>query len=322
MPQRFAFSSILLPASLATSTGEIPIDLDTPTGALSGTLTLPDKRSKAPVMLIVSGSGPTDRDGNTPFSAGKNDSLKLLARALADSGIPSVRYDKRGVGRSASAANAEADLRFDDYVLDAECWVTKLSVDTRFPGVGIIGHSEGATIGLAAAAQSQLSAYVSIAGPAKRASNVIRRQLAGKLPLQLAERSEAILTSLEQGKTVDEIPAELMMLYRPSVQPYLISWFRYVPTVEIAKLPAPCLIIQGDTDIQVDIADAEALMAARSICEFHIIPGMNHVLKIVPADRAQQISSYGNPSLPIAPELIQHITAFISRLSSSPVRGS
>lgn len=290
------------------------IELETAIDRLFGTLTLPQRKTTAPVILLISGSGPTDRDGNSPGNGGKNDCLKLLAHALADSGFASVRYDKRGVGQSAAAAISEVDLRFEDYVSDAARWVVELSADPRFSGVVILGHSEGALIGLLAAQLIRPAAYISIAGPARKASDILRQQLAERLPLELATRNEAILTSLESSKTVDDVPRELMVLYRPSVQPYLISWLKYLPTHEIAKIAVPCLVLQGDSDVQVSVADAEQLGAAQPRCAVKVVRGMNHVLKMVSPDRAQQIASYGDPSLPIAPALIRNLTEFLSSL--------
>ena len=107
------------------------------------------------------------------------------------------------------------------------------------------------------------------------------------------------------------VPAPLAALYRPSVQPYLISWFAYTPATEIAKLTIPALIVQGTTDIQVTVAEARALQAALPSAKLTIVEGMNHVLKIVPADRSAQLASYADPSLPIAPEAPKSIAAFV-----------
>jgi uncharacterized protein len=102
-----------------------------------------------------------------------------------------------------------------------------------------------------------------------------------------------------------------------SVQPYLISWFKYTPTEEVRRLKIPCLLVQGETDIQVSVSDAEALRSARSECQLEVIPGMNHVMKMVPADKDKQVASYGDPSLPISAELHQVLARFFS---SEPVR--
>jgi len=300
----------LLFASGPLFASEQMLALETPTGVLHGTLTLPPGASKPSVVLMISGSGPTDRDGNTSLVAGKNDSLKLLAAALRDIGVASVRYDKRGVAASASAARDESSLRLEDYGQDAASWVSQLANDARFSGVVLLGHSEGSLIGSLAAQHSPAAAFISIAGPAEQAGVVLRRQLQGHLPPDLAERSDAILASLEAGRTVSDVPAPLRNLYRPSLQPYFISWFRYTPTAEVAKLRVPCLIVQGETDIQVGVADAEKLHAANSRCALSVIAGMNHVLKTVVADRDLQIASYADPTLPLASELVHVLAQF------------
>jgi uncharacterized protein len=99
-------------------------------------------------VLIIAGSGPTNRNGNT-MGIGRNDSLKLLAEALATKGITSLRYDKRGVDRSAAAIGREDDLRFGMYIDDAVQWAHLLKKDARFSRLVIAGHSEGALVVIA-----------------------------------------------------------------------------------------------------------------------------------------------------------------------------
>ncbi len=312
MSHRILGLTLLFMTAIACAATGTPMQIATPSGVIEGTLLMPAARSKVPVALLIAGSGPTDRDGNGPTAAARNDSLKLIAAGLADAGIASLRYDKRGIGASASAARREADLRFEDYVQDAAMWVEALAKDERFTGVTIVGHSEGSLIGMIAAQRTPAKAFVSMAGTAEPAATVLRRQLAGRLPADLAPVNESILTALEAGTLVPDVPAQLAFLYRPSVQPYLVSWFRYDPVKEIAQLRVPCLVAQGDTDIQVRVADAEAMHAAQSRCELAIVPGMNHVLKTVPDDRARQVASYGDPTLPIAPGLMQALVRFIT----------
>jgi uncharacterized protein len=287
-----------------------PISVTTPTGELHGSLMLSDEGKSHAVALIIAGSGPTDRNGNSAMT--RNDSLRLLAEALANGGVASVRYDKRGVGESAGALTEESKLVFHDLVNDAKAWLTLLAADKRFTKVIVIGHSEGATIGLLAAQQNGVRAYVSVAGPAMSAAQILRSQLAGKLPPDLAEKSEQMLVSLESGKTASDVPQQLMVLYRPSVQPYLIDWFKIIPTDEIKKLHMPCLILQGDTDIQVPVTAAQALHDANPKAQLIIVEGMNHVLKLVPSDQAKQLASYRDPSLPLAPIAGQSILQFIA----------
>ncbi|MFT4171080.1 MAG: alpha/beta hydrolase, partial [Rhodocyclaceae bacterium] len=169
--------ALFVVAHLAHAASESPIRLDTAAGAIEGTLTLPATPGTPPLALLIGGSGPTDRDGNSALVQGRNDSLRMLAQALAAAGIASVRYDKRGVAASLPAGRDEAALRFDDYVGDATGWVRRLAADPRFGGVTVIGHSEGALIGLLAAGQSPAAAVVTIAGAGERASIALRRQL-------------------------------------------------------------------------------------------------------------------------------------------------
>jgi len=296
---------------------EEPLQLETPGGTLAGTLALPAAATKPPVVLIIAGSGPTNRDGNSAMLPGHNDSLKMLATALAEAGFASVRYDKRGVGASLAATPSESALRFDTYVLDAAAWIARLKADPRFGLVAVLGHSEGALTGLLAAQQAVAAAYVSVAGIADGTGTILRRQLAGKLPPDLAAANERILASLEAGKTVAEVPAQLQVFYRPSVQPYLVSQLRIQPAAEMAKLRIPALIVQGTTDIQVGVDQAQALKLAKPDAQLIIVPGMNHVLKDVPADPQRQLASYGDPALPLAPQLIPAITGFLRGLPAA-----
>jgi uncharacterized protein len=304
------------PMLAASEPQEIAVELLTAGGTLHGTLLLPGGPAPSPVALIIAGSGPTDRDGNSAALPGANNSLKLLAEGLAERGIATVRYDKRGIAASAAAGPQEADLRFHTYVHDAAAWISWLRGDPRFSNVSIVGHSEGSLIGIMAGQDVDLDAFVSIAGPARSAADVLREQLRPQLPANLWEQSERILTSLIEGRTVEQVPAELMALYRPSVQPYMISWLPLNPAEEINRLDAPVLIVQGTTDIQVSVAEAHALHTVRADAEVAIIDGMNHVLKLVPADMAQQQASYSNPELPVAPQLMERVSAFI--LAAAP----
>lgn len=294
------------------------VDLTTATLTLSGSLRLPSASGKVPVVLIIAGSGPTDRDGNSRMLPGNNNSYRLLADALAERGIASVRYDKRAIGKSVAAGIKEADLRFDMYVDDAAAWIAKLRSDPRFSTVSVIGHSEGSLIGMIAAKRAKADAFISVAGVAKPAGQVIRDQLRPQIGSMdaLWQQNESILASLEAGKSVDPVPSPLATipglasLYRPSVQPYLISWFKYTPSSEIATLSVPMLILQGTTDIQVDSAEAQALKAAAPAATLVLVDGMNHVLKHV-VDPSQQAASYSDPALPIVSDVPNAIATLI-----------
>ncbi len=199
------------------------------------------------------------------------------------------------------------------FVDDAAAWIARLKADPRFASVAVIGHSEGSLIGMLAARQADVAAFVSIAGIADGASTLLRKQLEGKLPPELEKESERILVSLESGVVVDPVPPALATLFRPSVQPYLISWFKYVPAQRIAELTMPVLVVQGNTDIQVDVVQANRLHGARPGAKLEIIPGMNHVFKHVRAVPELQVASYGDPSLPVSPLLVKSIADFLQQ---------
>ena len=298
-------------ARASASTSERVV-LDTPTGKLFGTLELPATgKAPYPVALIISGSGPTDRDGNTRAIPGTNNSLKYLAEGLAAQGIASLRYDKRGVGESVGAAKAESDLRFDMYIEDAVHWGTRLRGDKRFSSLVVAGHSEGSLIGMVAAQRLGADGYVSIAGAGRRADVVVLEQMKAHLSPELYARTESIFKSLVEGKTTDDVPEGLAALFRPSVQPYVISWLKYDPSKEIAKLTVPVLITQGTHDVQVSVADAKLLAQAKPSAKLLLVEGMNHVLKPAPADPAQQGAAYTDPSIPDSPDFLASVVAFI-----------
>ncbi len=287
-----------------------PISLDTGSGELFGSLLLPKSDNPVPVVLILAGSGPTDRDGNNP-DGGRNDSLKRLAWVLAKHNIASVRYDKRGVAASRPATPDERNLSVEGYVDDAVAWSQKLKSDPRFGPLILLGHSEGALIATLAATRADAAALISLSGSARPVDQVIREQLARSLPPPLMLRSNELLDSLKAGHTDDNVPAPLQPIFRPSVQPYLISLFRQDPAKAFAQLKMPTLIVQGSNDMQVGVGDAQALKAAKPDAELVVIEGMNHVMRIVPADVKRQLASYKDPNLPLAAELGGKLIEFI-----------
>lgn len=292
----------------------MPVTLVTATGTLHGTLEQPPGNGPFRVALFLAGSGPTDRDGNDIRLGLHTDCYKLLAEALATHGIASLRYDKRGAGEDRVLALFENKLRFEDFVADAVTWGRKLRADPHFLTLTIIGHSEGALVGLLAAREIHADGYVSLAGAGESAQNVLLTQLKSKLPPDLYRESATIIGSLVRGKTVANVPDSLDMLFRPSVQPYLISWLRYDPAKEITNLKIPALIVQGERDLQVGAEDAHLLAKADPAAKLVLLSDMNHVLKDVSASPEDNMASYGNPALPLDPALVTSITDFIHHL--------
>ena len=299
---------IILSTNLFSQT-EKTVLLKTGTGDLEGTLMVPAPNNLNMVALLIAGSGPTDRDGNN--SGMKNNSLKMLAQELSKNGIASLRYDKRGIAKSRSAGPKEADLRFDNYVDDAKGWILYLKNELKFNKIIVIGHSEGSLIGMIASQDKNVNKYVSIAGAGQPADKIIREQLKNQPP-SVTIAANSILDSFVKGKTVENTPPELAPLFRSSVQPYMISWIKYDPQKEIARLKIPVLIIQGTTDIQVSLADANRLAKALPKAKLAIIEGMNHILKTAPADQNLNIATYSQPDLPLKKELIANLIPFLN----------
>ncbi len=284
--------------------------LNTSSGDLSGTLCVPDNAVTSPVVLIIAGSGPTDRDGNSPLGV-QAGTYRLLAEAFAVNGIASCRFDKRAIGKSQAAAKSEDELRFETYINDVVDFVSFLKKDKRFSEIIILGHSEGSLIGLAAANITKVSKLISVAGAGRPIYTVLREQIQSQVPEQLLQESDRITDSLKAGKTVKQINPLLLSLYRPSVQPYMISWFKYDPAAEIMNLKIPVLIIQGATDLQTTVEDAKLLSAAKPDARLLIIDNMNHILKEADLDRQKNMATYTDPGLPLKEGLTEKIVEFI-----------
>lgn len=275
-------------------------------GTIYGTLLLPEKHKKSyPTALIIPGSGPTDRNGNNYLQLSTN-AYKMLAEALAEKGIASFRYDKRLIGASNGFVQQEADLRFEDYVNDAIAICNFLKADKSAGKLYIIGHSEGSLTGTLAAQKVKTDAFISLCGIGENLAATIERQLPG-------ERIKEITDQLKQGKMAEDVPDSLLMIFRPSVQPYLISMMRYDPATELKKLNIPVLIVAGTTDIQIPVADAKHLKEATSSAELAIIDGMNHILKNAPAGALANQITYTQPSLPLHTELVKKVTTFLQK---------
>ncbi len=307
-------------ATMATAAGDSaasrPVVLSTATGNINGTELVPPGAGKHPVILIVPGSGPTDRDGNSPVpvAPGKSlhtDAYRLLASALASRGIASVRYDKRGIAGSVDAMQGhnESDYRFDTGIDDAAAWIRKLRADPRFSKLIVVGHSEGSLIGMVAAARERADGFVSLEGAGRPASVVIREQLAARgVPVEMYGR---VLDSLEAGRTVSDPPAALAALFRPSVQPYLISWFRYDPVAELREFRFASLVIQGTHDLQTTVADGKLLGSVPG-AKLLLLDGMTHVLKDGPQDPAAQFGSvYTDPAAPLDSAMVAAIVSYV-----------
>ena len=299
--------------------GGTPIQLETPTGTIYGTLLTPEQATKpVPIVLILAGSGPTDRNGNQ-LPAIHTDTYRMIAEALQQNGIASVRFDKRGIGASDAAGMEESEMRFEHYVEDAVGWLELLSQEDKYSKIIVLGHSEGSLIGMLACSQSDTTqsgradGFISLCGAGRPVSEVLREQMS-RQPRFVRDAFLPILDELEKGNTVENVPADLPLV-RPSVQPYMISWLRYDPRLEIKKLTFPMLIVQGTTDIQVSVTDAENLSAANPQAKKVVIKGMNHTLKnSLTTFTFLQQGTYTNPKYPLHKDLMSSIVQYIGDL--------
>ncbi len=157
-------------------------------------------------------------------------------------------------------------------------------------------------------------AVVSLAGSGRPLDQIIREQLKGRLPPDLEARSDQLLERLKAGQYDSDVPAPLHVIFRPSVQPYLVSLLRQDPAAAFAKVKVPALIVQGRNDIQVNVADAQALKAAKPDAQLVLVDGMNHVLRIVPDNLKAQVASYNDRNLPLADALGRALVTFITSI--------
>ncbi len=266
---------------------------------LFGTLQMPENKKEKPnVVLLIAGSGPTDRNCNSSLGL-KSNAFIMIADSLSAAGIASVRYDKRGVGESSSAIGSEADTRFNDMVNDAIAFIKKIKAENKFGKIFVAGHSEGSLVGMMAAQKEKVDGFISIAGVGEGADKIMSKQIKEGSPNDTAD-ANLILNSLKKGKTFETKNENLSSIFHTSVQPYLISWFAYDPQIEIKKLNIPILIIQGKTDLQVGEEQAQLLKTAQPKATLILVDGMNHVLKLAPAERNENLKTYNMPELPIS----------------------
>ncbi|RZT00306.1 alpha/beta hydrolase [Aquimarina brevivitae] len=279
---------------------------------LSGTLLNP-KNTKT-VVLLISGSGNTDRNGNSLVGTTllENNSLKMVAEALFEKNIASLRYDKRGIGKSNTTSIKEETLTFDMFVNDAIAWVHFLS--ERYSKIIIAGHSQGGLVAILAAQKTNVTKIITLAGLGDSAYNTLKTQLQNQ-PKFVTDTALPILDKIKAGQKVDSIPPYLMSVFRPQIQNYLQSFLSYDPKSEIEKLSIPALIVQGTTDIQISVENAKTLAEGNEKAELLIIEGMNHVLKDAESDRTKNLKTYSNPDLPLHPSLMPPIIAFIEKAS-------
>jgi hypothetical protein len=293
---------------------------------LRGAWVAPTASAVAAPVVIIPGSGPTNRDGDNPLGV-RARSYALLAEGLAARGVPSLRVDKRGMFSSAAAGVDPNAVTIALYAEDARAWAAEAARKAGAPCAWLLGHSEGALVALAAAQDSDapICGVLAVSGPGRKLGQVLREQLrANPANAPILPQAEAAIAELEAGRPVDAAALHpgLQSLFAAPVQPFLRSLLGLDPAVLARDLKKPLLILQGETDLQTAPADAEALKAARPDATLIMLPGVNHALKNAPADRAANLATYADPSLPIAKEVLEAVVMFVRTTGPSPARSA
>lgn len=276
---------------------------------IKGTLITPAAEENPNLVIMVHGSGPVDRNGNQSFM--KNDSFKKLATELSSQGIATYRFDKR-ILQMGRLGIKEEEIRFDDFITDVVSAIEYFEENGNYKNVVVVGHSQGSLVGMVAA-KDRADAFVSIAGAAHPIDFIIVDQIAGQMP-GLKENAQESFRDLRATGSSKNYNPMLEMIFRPSVQPFIISWMKYDPQEEIQKLDIPVLLINGTNDLQVTEEQAEKLKEAKPEAKLVILDKMNHVFRKVEGDDLENSKSYNEPGLPLHPELVHEIAKFIHSL--------
>ena len=324
MSARYSLAAAALAAALALSSPAMAQDTaPTETAATatigSGTLhaTRIDVGPDTPMVLIIAGSGPTDRDGNNPLM-GNPASYKMLAHGLAARGISTLRTDKRGIGQSKGALVNAAEITLYDFVSDTRVWVDTERAQSGRSCVWLAGHSEGGLIALMTATRdpSGICGLILIAAPGRPMRDILAEQLATQPAIaDDAEGAMRYIDAIAAGEEIDpaDYPHLITLVFPPAVHKFLRSMLRQDPAALAGSVDLPILIVQGDNDLQVQVADAEAMVAAQPDARLAIIPGMTHTLKVTPKDdQAANMASYSDPLAPISTDLLDAIGAFVT----------
>jgi uncharacterized protein len=278
-------------------------------GAIDAVLVTPSDVARAPIAILIAGSGPTDRDGNGPQV--KPATLKKLAAALAARGIATLRYDKRGANGWKPEFGRIEDFRFGDFAADAATLAVHLRDSGRFSRIAVIGHSEGGLVAVLAARRAPIDRIVLLATTARREGDLLKEQLAAQqVPPEMLEPIADAIDAMMAGRIVDPLPPGLNI--PPALQPSFASAFAEDPIAPLKSTLQPILIAAGGRDRQVPRQDFDALIAAAPKAEKLWLPDMNHVLNDASSE-ADDIAAYNQPERPLNAQLVDAVAAFVLR---------
>ena len=328
------------PAKIELSTDEQEITFKSGVDTFYGTLVIPkNTKGKVPAVLLLSGSGPTDRDGNSALLSGKIDSMKNFARILADSGVASLRYDKYGTGKTGlgSYANKLASMTFDAYVdlaLAAYQYLgSRPEIDPA--RLAILGHSEGGLIAMVAADRMKDTippvALLLAAPPCKPYMTTIREQIseqyanavkAGAFTQQqaddgMAELDRIIAEVIKDGTAPENVSPQFAMIFIPDNVRFLQNANQYDPPKIAANLPSKIqvLVLCGKKDQQVPCDNVRRLVdgfkqGGNTGVQFAELTDVNHVFKEVEGV-PDPGTDYADPAKPFSREAKRIISEFV-----------
>ena len=284
---------------------------------LGGTLVIPrGATGRVPVVVIIAGSGPTDRNGNSLMGIRPN-SYAQLAWQLAGRGIATLRYDKRAMPGTKGTFDL-TKMTLDDFAADARAAAESLAHDSRFSKVVLLGHSEGSALALIAARQgAPVAGVISVSGLGRPLGVVMREQLARQFDSATLVRYDTAMAQYLRGEQPKDVPPQLGPLFVPINLSFMRSLTSFDPPAAIRAVHQPVLIVQGGRDVQVTVADAERLHTAKPDAQLVVVPLANHVLKqATDTTLAGQMPTYQNPTVPIMPDVANAIADWILRLRS------
>lgn len=273
---------------------------------VDGSLILPEGKVES-IVIIIPGSGPTDRNGNQNFL--KSNVLKKFAEGLASESIASFRYDKRVI-KQIKQGVLQQDILFEDFIKDAIATVVYFKNSNDYKNVFVAGHSQGSLVAMIAVTESNADGFISLAGVGNSIDKVLGEQINLMAP-ELSKETESILSTIKEGKTADSIPPALNSIFYKDVQPFLSSWMQYSPKEILNTLEVPALIVGGGKDLQVSLAETELLKIAKEDAQFLLIDNMNHVLTSIESGRLENSKSYNEPHRSLAEGLISGVVSFI-----------
>ncbi len=301
--------------------GDEPVTIPALGFTLAGTLTRPTSTGLAPAVILIGGSGPTDRDetvAGIPI-------FGHIARDLANAGFFVVRYDKRGVGQSGGRAESATISDYSEDARNVLLWLEKQKgVDKD--RIGLVGHSEGALAAMLTAGRERgkVGALALVAGPSTDGAAVVLEQqklLLSKMPIDDAQRAEKVALQEKINQAVikgtgwNDIPEAAR---RVADTPWFYSFLTFSPEKAMNDTRAPVLIVQGELDTQVQPYHADKLAEfararrGKATVEVVKVPGVNHLL--VPA-KTGDVSEYGTlgPDTQVSPQVTAAIAQFMSK---------